>query len=584
MWRSIRAKFVIVYLLLILFSLELIGTYFVRSLTTSLIKNQTATVQNQTQLMATLVAPQVASGSAHGNNQLTPILTSFPQFLNGNVYVLNQDGVVLETSVGSALVGQKRADSVTTQALLQRRTSVAIHVDPLSNQHLLAVAVPMNYLHHFVGVVEYVVPIQSTYITIRQVTAIFYTISGFVLVLSAVLGTLLTRTVTRPVLDVTGQARKMASGDFTARVAVGSNDEFGDLAVAINDLTDKLEDALAANQREQERLRAIITSMGEGVISLDADFDPLFLNAAASRMMKQIDSWPGGIKAFLGVQGTETNEALNRFVVRELDGQIIHIHLTPIERSSKIGGYVAVLRDVTEQERLNQSRRDFVANVSHELRTPLTSIKSHIEAVRDLRTDEEGTRQAFLGVIEQETDRMVRLTRDLLQLSGLDTQKVQYVEAPISTVLWIHDAVLRFRFQAQQQNILLEATRVDDLLVLGDRDMLDRVLDNLLSNALKYTPSNGKIRIEARRRGREAMILVEDTGIGIPKEDLPHVFERFYRVDKGRSRRLGGSGLGLALAREITLRHDGRIEISSVPDEGTVVRVTLPLAEKEGDA
>src|SRR5579875_2793651 len=205
MWRSIRVKFVIVYLLLLLFSLELIGAYFVRALTASLIHNQTQTVQNQAQLVATLAAPQI-SATTHSSDAVSSVLSSFPQLLNGTVYILNRDGYVLDTSAGGALIGQKRTDTVATQSLLSQKPVVAIRFDPLSNQHLLAVAIPMFNHNSFVGIVEYVVPIQATYTTVREVMTIFYTGSALVLLVTVLLGIILSRAITRPVLDVTGQA------------------------------------------------------------------------------------------------------------------------------------------------------------------------------------------------------------------------------------------------------------------------------------------------------------------------------------------------------------------------------------------
>lgn len=586
MWRSIRFKVVAVSLLLILFSLELIGAYFVRALTASLIRNETLAVQNQAELMATLATPQVLNHNKHPIDAVNSMLTSIPQFLNGSVYILNHDGYVLDTSAGGALIGQKRTDSVATQALLQKKLITAIRYDPLSNQHLLAVAVPIKHADQFMGLLEYVVPIENTYNTVRQVTRIYYSGSAIVLALTALLGVVLSRAITRPILNVTRQARIMASGDFSQRVEVLSDDEFGDLALAINDLTSKLQDALALNSREQERLKAIITSMGDGVISFTADYIPIFSNEAARKLLGRLLDDETELIQQLGLKELSIeNKGIpsNQIIIRQIQNSLIHIHVTAINRKGIHEGFVAVLRDVTEQEKLNQSRRDFVANVSHELRTPLTSVKSYIEALRDLNADEEETRQDFLRVINQETDRMVRLTRDLLQLSGLETQVHMDSDGRIDVHPWLEAMVERFRLQAESRDIALELNVLDKVKLLGDRDLLDRVLDNLVSNALKYTSAGGMIHIDARKISNQLLkITIRDTGTGIPPEDLPHVFERFYRVDKGRSRRLGGSGLGLALAREIIERHGGRISIASEIHQGTEVTVILPVLRGEG--
>ncbi|MFD1675973.1 ATP-binding protein [Alicyclobacillus fodiniaquatilis] len=582
-WRSLRVKLVLVYTLLILFAVELIGAYFVRTLTNSLINTQSKAAENQAELMATLVAPQIDDSAKQISGSITSVLQSIPQFLNGTVYMLSKDGYVIYTSAGGALVGQKRTDSVATQALLHKKNAVAVRFDPLTRQHLLAVAVPVLQQGKFAGILEYVLPVQVTYETIRQVTTIFYTGSGLVLVLTIILGAILSRALTRPVLDVTRQARVMAGGDFSRRLEGSSNDEFGDLVQAINHLADELDEALAANRREQERLRAIITSMGEGVIVLDSACAVLFMNHAARRLLavEGVDAQVAVVSRLGLMEMLEQAKNGDCADVRVVGGAVLHIILTSIRLREQSEGFVAVVRDVTEQERLNQARRDFVSNVSHELRTPLTSIKSYLEALSDLREDEQETRQSFLAVIGQETDRMVRLTRDLLQLSGLDRGQVQATHQMISITDLLQQISQRFYLQAQRQQLTLDVQPVQtQAFIFGNRDMLNRILDNLVSNAVKYTPPHGHVTVFAKIEPQRVHILVKDDGIGIPTADLPHVFERFYRVDKGRSRRLGGTGLGLALAREMAQRLGGEIEMTSEVGVGTCVQVSFDRAKE----
>jgi two-component system sensor histidine kinase VicK len=573
--RSIRTKLVVFFVLLILFALELIGAYFVRTLTVSLIRTNTEAVQNQAQLTATIVAPELDAQDRKPGDAPS-VLGSLPRLFNGAVYVLDPQGVVKDTTAGSALIGQKRVDSVATQALVERKTTTAIRFDPLTQQHLLAVAVPVFRQRQFMGIVENVVPIQSTYDTIRQVTTIYYTSSVLVLVLTALLGIALSRTLTGHVVAVTRQARKLASGDYSQRLDVKSDDEIGDLAAAINDLTDKLEDAIAANARERDRLQAILKYMGDGVVAFDAHLQPLFENDAAQRLLSGVAKQD--VAELLGIPGPLPEGAGERTYIREFDDALIHVHVTAIRRHGAIDGYVALIRDVTREEKLQRARRDFVANVSHELRTPLTTIKSYVEALLMSEQDPE-TREQFLHVVEHEADRMVRLTEDLLQLSGLESGERSYQEVQVDIVQWLDRAERRFALSAQSQGVQLQVEARARGCLWGDADLLDRLLDNLVSNALQYTPSGGRVTVCAERDGGCLRVTVADTGIGIPAEDLPHVFERFYRVDKARSRRRGGTGLGLALAREIAERHGGRIRIDSRVGEGTTVVVSLPLEE-----
>lgn len=578
MLRSIRVKLVAVYLLLILFSLEVIGAYFVRSLNTSLMRNETQTVKAQAQLIASMAAPQIAK-AAKDPQSFSSVLVSLPQLINGSAYILNPQGVVLDTSVGRALIGQKRVDSVVTETTVSKRASTAIRVDPITNQYLLEVAVPITDQGRFQGIVEYVVPVQSIYTTIHQVTTIFYTASVVALLLTAILSIILAQTIARPVVEVTRQARHMASGDFTRRVAVNNNDEFGALSTAINDLADKLAEALAANARERDRLQAVITYMGEGVVVLDANRDMVFINDAADRLLASPDDRTGSVAELLGLEGEADSAPIEGTFVRAVGDNLMHVHVTPIRKDGTVDGYVALIRDVTEQEKLNRARRDFVSNVSHELRTPLTSIKSYLEVLQDNQGADAKTQREFLGVIERETDRMVRLTQDLLHLSGLDSRQAPLQWTDIAVAEWLEAVIDRFQLQAASLGVELALQDACTAVIRGDRDMLDRVLDNLLGNALKYTPSGGTVTLSAVSVRDTVEIRVADTGMGIPAEDLPHVFERFFRVDKARSRRRGGTGLGLALVREITELHSGRVHIASEINVGTTVTVELPRKE-----
>jgi len=561
-----------------LFALELIGAYFVRALTTSLLNNESQIVQNQAQLLATIAAPVLSLQAKKPTTEFSSILTSFPNTLGGEVYILDTQGTVLDTSTSSALIGQKRTDSVATRTLLSEKRSMAVRYDVSQHQHLLAIAVPITNGRQFLGIVEYVVDIQSTYATVRQVTTIFYTGSALVLLLTAILGIVLSRTFTQPVLDVTAQARTMANGNFSGRVKVRSDDELGELATAINHLTEKLEEALAANVREQEKLNSVIQYMGDAVFVFDSKFTLTRFNDAAKRLVHGLQSVERLAETLsLPSRISSTQDACS--FITALDNHVVHIHLTTIRGQSAIDGYVAVMRDVTEQEQLNRARRDFVANVSHELRTPLTSIKTYIEALQDSTPDEE-TQTSFLGVISQETDRMVRLTQDLLQLSGLEQKRSEFHEVTVNVGELLHDVAVALELQAKAQSIDLKLNMSPESYVSGDKDLLHRLLDNILTNAFKYTPSGGTVYLHNGEDDGHVLIVIRDTGIGIPEEDIPHVFERFYRVDKARSRRKGGSGLGLALAREIAERHGGSIRVESQLDHGTQVTVVLPKAEE----
>jgi two-component system sensor histidine kinase VicK len=259
--------------------------------------------------------------------------------------------------------------------------------------------------------------------------------------------------------------------------------------------------------------------------------------------------------------------------------------VTSIHRREKgISGNIVVLQDVTEQEKLEWSRREFVANVSHELRTPLTTIKSYLEALEDGALEEPELAKRFVGVTRNESERMIRLVTDLLHLSRLDSKEAGLKKRMTDVGEMLEDVADRFSFQLRQRHIGI-GIHVEPAVgqVLLDRDQIDQVLDNLVSNSIKYTGDGGHLAIRARLKdnGSQLEIEVEDNGIGIPKKDLSRIFDRFYRVDKARSRNMGGTGLGLSIAREIVKAHGGAITLDSELNQGTRVAFTLPVKHAE---
>jgi two-component system sensor histidine kinase VicK len=269
----------------------------------------------------------------------------------------------------------------------------------------------------------------------------------------------------------------------------------------------------------------------------------------------------------------------HEFTLGDPSGRILHAYTAPFRGAGEERGAVIVLRDVTEQEQEDRARRDFVANVSHEIRTPLTTIKSYIEALEDGAIESPNHARKFLSVIHTETDRMVRMVSDLLQLSRLDSGRESWKFTPHNLRELVQNACFRFAMQLQRREVSLAFEVPTTLTVNVDADKLDQVFDNLISNAIKYTPDGGRIRVIAYRpSGKFILVQVVDTGMGIPKHDLPQIFNRFYRVDKARSRAMGGTGLGLSIARQIVEAHGGQIQIDSEEGQGTAVSFTLPVA------
>jgi two-component system sensor histidine kinase VicK len=600
LFRTVQAKLIIVYMLLILIAMQLIGVYFVSAMKNSLTSNFTNDLQEQAELLSVMAAEKLVGDVEIGKNSvesLGVIVNNLFNLSGVEIQVLDASGKVLITSLSTHAdyVGRKNTQTVVSRALQGISDNEEYVIDE-DNERKRVVAKPVMYDSKIVGAVYIVASMNELHDTIGRVNNIF--ISGMLIALglTAILGVILAHTITQPIKEMTRHATAVAEGNFDQKMPVFGNDEIGQLSEAFNYMTSRLRDALLQNEEEKEKLALILTNMSDGVIATDESGHVILMNLRARAMLNldegELDH--RDISLLLGFDAEQTeafaegsmNSALLEMSPEEVDSSYkVRVTFTPIHRREfGIAGTIAVLQDVTEQEKLEDSRREFVANVSHELRTPLTTIKSYTEALDDGALDDPQLARRFVGVIQNETERMIRLVTDLLHLSRLDNKEAFLRKEPTDVLEMLEDVTDRFSFQMQQKHIQSNI-KVESGIhrVWFDRDQIDQVLDNLVSNSLKYTPDGGVVTLEARvTESRQLAISVQDTGIGIPKKDLERIFDRFYRVDKARSRNMGGTGLGLSIAREIVSAHGGVITLESELEQGTKVTFMLPLVEDGG--
>ncbi|SDF47391.1 PAS/PAC sensor signal transduction histidine kinase [Fontibacillus panacisegetis] len=600
-FRTLQAKLIIVYVLLILIAMQLIGVYFVSAMKTSLTSNFTKELQERAELLSVLAAQNLGVTGEAAEESLENLRVLVNNLFNINgaeIQVLDASGKVLTTSKPSHAdyVGTKNTQTVVNRALQGIRDNEEYIIDD-DNIRKKVVAKPVMSEGKIVGAIYIAASMNDLYDTMERINNIF--ISGILLALglTAVLGVILAHTITSPIKELTRRATAVAEGEFHQKMPVRGNDEIGQLSKAFNYMTSRLRNALAQNEEEKEKLASILTNMSDGVIATDGTGTVILMNRRASEMLKVGEDQVGdmNIAELLHLtpeeqdilqQGT-MHSTLLEDEVEEGDSFVIRVTFTPIHRREfGIIGTIAVLQDVTEQEKLEESRREFVANVSHELRTPLTTIKSYTEALEDGALSDPELGPKFTSVIQIQTERMIRLVTDLLHLSRLDSKEAMLRKQPTGVMEMLEEVTDRFSFQMQEKGIkptLFISSGVSTAWI--DRDQIDQVLDNLISNAMKYTPEGGTIAIEARSMEDGLLaISVQDNGIGIPKRDLDRIFERFYRVDKARSRNMGGTGLGLSIAREIVKAHGGTISLQSELGKGTKVTFTLPQQRQGGES
>ncbi len=417
---------------------------------------------------------------------------------------------------------------------------------------------------------------------------------GIITLLTLVLGFFLARHFIKPLLQLTKMAEAMAAGDFSLSLKSKRRDEIGRLVQAFNLMAVKSRARIETINTDRSKLNAILTGMREGVVAVDRDDLVIHINQAAAAML-QIDAaasigkliWEitrlqelSSILNDASQQGCEIKRNLN--ISYGISGQVVEMHAVPLthgETEARSGAMV-VLLDISEVRRLETIRRDFVSNASHELKTPITAIRALVETlIDDSAQMHETVRLSFLDKIAKQSLRLSAIVVDLLALSRFESQPEPLVlNAVVDLRTVVSDAVKGLVPLADKKNITFELSEpVAELEILSDAEFIDQAITNILDNAIKYTPAGGRVSVSLQSIAAEAVISVEDTGIGIAPQDKERIFERFYRVDKARSRELGGTGLGLAIVRHIVLVHKGRIEVDSQPGRGTTFRIVLPL-------
>lgn len=440
--------------------------------------------------------------------------------------------------------------------------------------------------------VEFIIYVRDTKEETNEILSSIFTIMIQALLigiaLSVLFSILLSKTIILPIESLTDKAEKLSEGDFDETIEARSNDEIGRLTNTFNFMATELKTRLNEIRSEKDKSETILVHMTDGVAAFNRFGELIHINPAAKELLK-IEKAENISFNTLFSESTDLTIEKILFLpqFKNAERQItagnneLKVHFAPFKTTDGSDGLIAVIQDVTEQHRLDKARREFVANVSHELRTPLTTVKSYAETLMDITEGGNGDPEiytSFLKIINGETDRMTRLVKDLLLLSRLDYSLKDMPKEDFDISEMIKSLVEKLSITVKEKKQVLEYEPTNTLPIYnGSPDRIEQVLINIITNAIKYTPQGGHIRITTMYMYNSITIKVIDDGIGIPKENLKHIFERFYRVDKARSREMGGTGLGLAIAKEIIEAHNGTIEIKSKSGRGTEVIINLPV-------
>ncbi len=401
------------------------------------------------------------------------------------------------------------------------------------------------------------------------------------------------RKVTGPVEAMNALAGAIADGDYTQSVENLGNDELALLCASLNRMSEELRARMESIESDKNKLLAILSSMVEGVVAVDRDDRVVHMNEVGGRLLRASPADSVGRRIWEVTRVVEVCEILDHARGRAgaTDAEVrlamgsgearIELRASPlVDGAGQLSGAVVVLHDVTELRKLEGMRRDFVANVSHELKTPLTAIRGLIETLIEDREMERATRERFHEKIRDQSARLASLVGDLLTLARVESQGLLSERKPLDLRSVVRECAARFALACEQKGLVLQVeTPPQPLVIEGDEESLRQILDNLLDNALKYTAAQGRITLSVIARGGDAVIEVADSGIGIEPRDLERIFERFYRVDKARSRELGGTGLGLSIVKHLALSLGGNVAVESQVGRGSTFRIVLPRRE-----
>ncbi|MET1181628.1 cell wall metabolism sensor histidine kinase WalK [Peribacillus simplex] len=601
-FRSIHFKFVLIYVLLIFVAMQIIGVYFVGELEENLVGNFTKSIKGHVNLLTYSIGEEIEKERGEEDPTLEEAIDTILKDRDNSSNDISEVRVidtrsrrVIGTSARSNqdIVGKKTTEVLIKNTLIYGKEDSDIFRDKKTGRRLWVLSTPIEANGEVIGAVYVIAEMENVFEQMDEINSIFMTGTAIALAITAILGILLARTITRPMSDMRKQALVMAKGNFSRKVRVYGDDEIGQLAVTFNNLTKKLQESQSSTEGERRKLSSVLSNMTDGVISTDRRGRVNLINEPAAQLLdvssETVMNQP--IIEVLGLEEEykfedllEERESIILDYSKKNRPFILRGNFSVIQKETGfVNGLITVLHDITEQEKIESERREFVANVSHELRTPLTTMRSYLEALAEGAWKDEEIAPSFLSVTQNETERMIRLVNDLLQLSKMDSKDYRLKTGWVNFNKFYDHIIDRFEMSKNDDITFKRDLPKEAFFVDIDEDKITQVLYNVISNSLKYSPEGGQVTFRVRASDGFIIVSITDQGVGIPKNVIDKIFDRFYRVDKARARNLGGTGLGLAIAKEMVVAHGGKIWAESVDGKGTTVFFTLPYEQEEED-
>ena len=624
-FSSIRTKFVIVYVLVNIISLQLIGLFFTTQLRNSNINTFEQNIIEQEKILNYHVREELEKASSSGGDTSKVLDDSTAQEESTKnsrdsksgiaklvsefniqklllVNVIDNDSKILATSSKNGndeYLAKRSFDPLVSQVIKTGESTKQIQNNADSNKRVWIYVSPVKKDNEVVGVISLMADIESVYQEVNGISKIFIVGTILSILITTVIGFVASKTVTSSIEKMSSQVKKMALGNYGTVGGIDTDDEIGDLAKVFNQISKRIEEEQAVTETERRKLATIIESMMDGIITTDNNGRIILINTSAEDMLggRNDEIFIG--KDVLKILNITEYESIEEILEAEDsllvnasksdEELLLRAEISKIEKedkedltqmSTELEGYIIVLYDVTDQERQEKERREFVSTVSHELRTPLTTMNSYIEALEEGVLEDKELAPQFIDTIHKETTRMIRMVNELMQLGKMDIKEEHYEKEFIDINKMLEQITDRFALTHPEKNFIKHIPK-SPIFVEGDQDKLTQVFDNIVNNAIKYSP-NGKnitVRVRQNYHHNRVSISIKDEGVGIPLVHIDKIFNRFYRVDKSRQRSMGGTGLGLALAKTIVDAHKGRIWAQSREGYGSIIFVTLPCEQ-----
>ena len=578
MLRGIQWRITVSFILVTLIIMAILGVYLVNSSRNSQLDNLRSQLENEAAITAEACLPSLLNADESAN--LDSLAKKLGAEIETRITIVALNGTVLGDSEEDPHTMENHGDRPEIVDALATGVGESTRYSATLGQRMLYVAVPISYQDEILGVARVSLPLTTVEDLERRVTLIIVIAMAIAMALVVLAAWVTSRITTRPIRKLTAASKRIASGELGQKLTVEARDEVGELTHAFNEMSAKTKELVEMISEDRTRLATILDNMTDGVIMVDTEGNVSLANKAAEKLfgIKEAKNEP----LIEAVRDHEVDELL-RLCLRTAQTQAtqyessvskgyLRVVAIPIAHT----GVLLLFQDLTELRSLQTTRRELIGNISHEFRTPLAGIKAMVETLTGGAMDDKVAAKDFLTRIDSEVDRLTQLVEELTELSRIETGKAELKKEPIDLNKLVEEVIAQLSPQAERQQLSISREFATNLpSVLADKDRVRQVITNLVHNAIKFTPAGGRITITSRALEGSVVVHIADTGIGIPEEDLPRVFERFYKGDKARAG--GGTGMGLAIAKHVIQAHGGSIWVRSEEGKGSTFAFSLPL-------